>query len=181
MYKIAVLIGSLRRESFNRKLAKGLEELGKDLFTFEYADLGALPLFNEDLEANPPAGVTALKELVKGADGVLIVSPEYNRGYTPVLKNALDWGSRPSGKGVWSGKPCALAGMSPGAIGTAVAQSQIKGTLSFLGLRLLTQPELYLQYNQDFFAPDGTVAAERTRTFLGGFLKSFSDWIGTFK
>ena len=114
MKSLAVLVGSLRRESINLKLAKALETLGSDIFSFDYVDLN-LPLYNDDLWPEPPAGITMMKAKVAASDGALFVAPEYNRGITPIIKNAIDWGSRPYGKSCWPGKPTSIAGASPGA------------------------------------------------------------------
>jgi chromate reductase len=177
MYKLAVIVPSLRKNSLNRKLAEALATLGRERFIFEFVKLEGIPFFNEDLENDLPAAVAEMKKTVAAADGVLIVTPEYNRSFPAVLKNVLDWGSRPYGKGVWAGKCTASAGMSPGAVGTAVCQSQLRSLLSFLGALQMTRPEICLQYTPDFFAPDGSITAERTRTFLASFLAGFAGWI----
>jgi len=176
MHQVAVLVGSLRRDSYNRKLAKALEILGTGSFTIRYPDLN-LPLYNEDLWADPPAGVVQLKAEVEAADAVLFVTPEYNRGVTPVIKNAVDWGSRPWGKSSWAGKPAGIVGASPGAIGTAVAQSQLRSTLMILSLHVMAQPEVYLTVKDGQFAEDGTVTDDGTAKFLKGYLDKFGAWI----
>ena len=177
-HKIAVIVGSLRRDSLNRKLALALAELGKGFLTLEMPPLAEVPLFNQDLESEPPQAVLSMKRTVAEADGVLFVTPEYNRGIPAVLKNAVDWGSRPTGKGVWAGKPAATAGISPGAIGTAVAQSQLRPVLTMLGMRLMGQPEAYITGGPDYFDAAGAVAEERSRKFLLNFLTRFAQWIG---
>jgi chromate reductase len=118
-----------------------------------------------------------MKNLVREADGVLIVSPEYNRAVPGVLKNALDWGSRPYGKGCWAGKSAAVAGMSPGNVGAAVCHSQLRGQLNFLGMAQMPAPEICLKYTPDFFDAAGNVANGASRAFLGSFLNSFFEWI----
>ncbi|MDR2055499.1 MAG: NAD(P)H-dependent oxidoreductase [Desulfovibrio sp.] len=177
MHKLAVIVPSLRKNSINRKLAEALAALGREQFSFEFVKLEALPFFNEDLENDLPAAVVEMKKTVAAADGVLIVTPEYNRSFPAVLKNALDWGSRPYGKGVWAGKRTASVGMSPGAVGTAVCQSQLRSVLGFLGAAQMTSPEICLLYTPDFFAADGSIATERTRAFLASFLAAFAAWI----
>ena len=181
MYKLAVLVGSLKKESMNKKLAHGLAELGKDLFEFDFLNLESVPMFSEDLEKNLPGPVVELKNKVAEADAMLIVTPEYNRSYPALVKNTLDWCSRPAGQSVLGGKPLAIAGMSPGAVGTAVSQSHLRSIVGFLGMKHLGQPELYLQFNPEFFDASGKIASERTREFLGSFLKSFSGWIDSCK
>jgi chromate reductase len=176
MYKLAVIVPSLRKNSINRKLAEALAMLGRERFSFEFVKLGSIPFFNEDLENDLPDAVVEMKKIIAAADGVLIVTPEYNRSFPGILKNALDWGSRPYGKGVWIGKCAASVGMSPGSVGTAVCQSQLRSLLAFLGAVQMNRPEICLQYTPDFFAADGSIALERTRGFLASFLADFAAW-----
>jgi chromate reductase, NAD(P)H dehydrogenase (quinone) len=176
MHQVAVLVGSLRKDSHNRKLAHGLERLGAGSFAFHYPDLN-LPLYNEDLWAGPPAGVTALKAAVEAADAVLFVTPEYNRSITPITKNAIDWGSRPWGKTSWPGKPAGIVGISGGQIGTAVAQSQLRGILVNQAMVVMGQPEVYLTMKDGLFAEDGSVTDAGIARFLRGYLDSFAAWI----
>ncbi len=177
MYTIAVFVGSLRKESFNKKLALGLRELGKDLFRFNIVPLDDVPMYNQDLEEKLPAPVARIKQAVSQADGMLIVTPEYNRSIPPVLKNALDWCSRPPGKSVLSGKPTALAGTSPGAVGTAAAQSHLRSVLTMLGMVVMGQSEVYIVWNPGYFDADNRVVDEKNRAFLSTVLSKFSDWI----
>lgn len=182
MYKIAVIVGSLRQESYNKKFAHALARLAQEQGTmeFNFIDIGALPLFNQDLEPNPPAAVTELKRQIEAADGVLFVTPEYNRSVPGVLKNAIDWASRPYGKNSWAGKPAAICGTSPGAIGAALAQNQLRGIISgFLDMPTMGQPEMYLQYKDELFDADHKVTNEGTQKFLAGFLSAFEKWVGT--
>jgi chromate reductase len=176
--KIAVIVGSLRRESLNSKLASALAELGAGFASFDILSLGDVPMFNQDLEDDVPTPVLRLRENVRAADALLFLTPEYNRSIPAVMKNAVDWCSRPTGKGVLSGKPAATGGMSPGAVGTAVAQSQVKPVLLMLGVRLMGQPELYIHGGADYFDVGGKVADENNRRFLINFLKRFEAWIG---
>ena len=180
MITIAVVVGSLRRDSMNLKLAKALEKLAMGKLLFKYIQIDDLPLYNQDLEASLPAPVVRLKEDLESADGVLFVTPEYNRSIPGVLKNAIDWASRPYGKSSWAGKPAAIAGASPGAIGTAVAQSHLRGiTGGFLGMPTLGQPELYLNYKDGMFGDDHGVTDENTRKFLQSFIDKFISWVAT--
>ena len=176
MLKLAILVGSLRKESINKKLAMNLVELGKDKFDATILPLDDVPMFNQDLENNLPAPVVRLKESIKAADAALLVTPEYNRGIPPLMKNAVDWASRPYGAGVWLGKPTACCGISPSPVGTAVAQSQLRSTLAIVGARLICFPEVYLVETPDFFDAAGKITAERTRTYLRDFMGCLADW-----
>ena len=178
MHRIAILVGSLRKESINAIYAKALEKLGADQFTFDIVDMD-LPLYNNDLWENPPAKVLALKAAIKSASGVLIVTPEYNRSVPAVTKNAVDWASRPYGENAWAGKAVAITGASPGSQGTAVAQSQLRSTLIVLGTYVLGEPEVYITFKPEVFAADGTMLNEGTAKFLKGFLDKFSALIET--
>lgn len=174
MHTVAVIVGSLRRESINLRFAKALARLAESTLAFKFVELGDVPLYNEDLWARPPGGVTRLKSEVESADAVLFVTPEYNRGLPAVTKNVIDWGSRPYGKNSWAGKAGAIVGTSPGAIGTAVAQSQLRGILVGCGVRVLSQPEVYFQTRPGLIDDDFTVTDEKTRGFLAGFVTQFA-------
>ncbi len=180
MDRIAILVGSLRKESINATYAKALEKLGADQFTFDVVDMD-LPLYNNDLWDNPPAKVLALKAAIKAADGVLIVTPEYNRSVPAVTKNAVDWASRPYGENTWAGKAVAITGASPGSQGTAVAQAQLRSTMTVLGTYVLGEPEVYISFKPDVYAADGTVLNEGTAKFLKGFLDRFAALIDKVK
>lgn len=177
MYNIAVVVGSLRKASINKKLARALEKTGEDLFSFHFVDISKIPLYNQDMEDPVPPAVQAMKEAVSRADAVLFVTPEYNRSIPGVLKNILDWGSRPYGQNIWAGKAAAMAGSSAGAVGTAVAQSHLRSVLGFLGMRLNAQPEVYFQDHPGLMDEDGTVTDERTRRYLRAFLEAFAKWV----
>jgi len=177
MTKIAVLVGSLRKESINRKLAGALEKLAAGRMQFVYADLTNLPHYNEDLWDKVPDSVTQLKATLEGADAVLIVTPEYSRTYPGVIKDAIDWATRPWGKNSWAGKPLAITGTSPGAIGTAIAQQHLRTTMVAVGTAVMGQPELYYAYKPDHFGPDGDVTDEATKAYLEGWIDSFANWI----
>lgn len=176
--KIAVVVGSLRKNSYNKKLARALEKLAQGKMSFVYVDIGSLPLFNQDLESDLPSSVVKLKADIDSADGVLFVTPEYNRSIPGVLKNAIDWASRPYGQSSWAGKPAAICGTSPGAIGTAVAQTHLRSiTGGFLDMPTLGQPEMYITYKDEYFDDDQNVVNESTRKFLQGFLDKFAGWV----
>lgn len=178
MLKIAVVVGSLRKDSYNKKLAKSLEKLAAGKMEFSYVDIGSVPLFNQDLEASVPASVTKLKSEIEAADGVLFVTPEYNRSIPGVLKNAIDWASRPYGKSSWAGKPAAVCGTSQGAIGTAVAQAHLKQIIAgYLDMPLLGQPEMYVAYKEESFDADHNVTNDATKKFLQGFVDKFASWV----
>lgn len=174
---VAVLVGSLRKASFNRKLGLALAKLAAPGLVFRFVEIGDLPLYNQDLDGAFPPAATRLKEEVRAADAVLFVSPEYNRAVPGVLKNAIDWGSRPYGQSVWAGKPAAIAGASPGAVGTAAAQQQLRALLGYLDMPTLGQPEVFIQFKDGLIDGDGTVTNEGTKTFLAGFVTRFADWI----
>ncbi len=178
MSKIAVVVGSLRKDSYNRKLGLALEKLAKGKMEFVYLDIGSLPLFNQDLEANPPASVTKLKSEIESADGVLFITPEYNRSIPGVLKNAIDWGSRPYGKSSWAGKPAAICGTSPGAVGTGIAQNHLRAiTGGFLDMPTMGQPEMYITFKDDMFDADHNVLNDGTKKFFQSFLDKFDSWV----
>lgn len=177
MYTVAVFVGSLRKESFNKKLAESLAFIGKDIFRFNIVPLDDVPMYNQDLEVDLPAPVVRIKEAVAEADGVLLVTPEYNRSIPSVLKNAMDWCSRPYGKNSWTGKPAALAGTSPGAVGTAAVQSHLRSVMAMLGMIVMGQPELYIVWSKEYFDEAGHVADEKNEAYLRQFLTRFSTWI----
>src|SRR5664279_1060122 len=157
MTKIAVFVGSIREKSFNKTLAANLEKLAGDGVEFDYINVGGLPLFNEDLEPDFPAVAQTAKDQVESADGVLIVTPEYNRSAPGVLKNAIDWTSRPWGHNSFTGKPTGIVGASVGPIGTAVAQADLRHIMAYLGTKLMAQPELYVGTAHEYFDEKGVV------------------------
>jgi len=180
MKNIVVLVGSLRKDSINKKYAHALEKLAAGQFAFQYADMD-LPLYNDDLWQSPPAKVVALKDAIAKADGILIVSPEYNRSMPAVTKNAVDWASRPFGQNAWKGKAVAITGASPGSQGTAVMQSQLRSSLVILGTAVMGDPEVYISFKPELIDADGAIANEGTAKFLKGFLDSFDAWIDRVK
>jgi len=177
MSKIAVIVGSIRRDSINRKLAEALTKLAKPGTQFTFAKIDDLPLFSQDLEPSPPPSVTRLKGEIEGAGGVLIVTPEYNRSIPGVLKNAIDWASRPYGKNSFNGKPTAAIGASMGSVGTAAAQQHLRSILGYLNVILMGQPEGYIAFKQGLIDADGKITNEGTRKFLQGYVDAFSGWV----
>jgi chromate reductase len=177
MKNVAVLLGSLSENSINKTLAKAIEKLAQGRLHFDYLDIAALPFYNNDLWNNPPAAVTELKRRVEAADAVLIVTPEFNRSFPGLIKNALDWGSRPYGQSSWIGKPLALAGASVGAIGTAAVQSQLRSVLPVLGFVVMGQPEVYFQFQPGLIDEHFEVTDDQSRAFLAGFVDSYLAWI----
>lgn len=174
---VAVIVGSLRKESFSRKLAKAIAAVAPAHLKFDFVDIGQLQFFNQDLEATPTAEWTAFRDRVKAADAVLFVTPEYNRGVPGVLKNAIDVGSRPYGSSVWNGKPAAVVSNSPGAIGGFGAYHQLRQSLVFLNMPTVNQPETYVGGVAAMFDEKGELTNEATREFLTGFAQVFADGI----
>jgi chromate reductase len=174
---VAVVVGSLRKESFSRKLARAIAAVAPAHLTFDFVDIGQLQHFNQDLEATPTAEWTAFRERIKAADAVLFVTPEYNRGLPGVLKNAIDVGSRPYGSSVWNGKPAAVVSNSPGAIGGFGAYHQLRQSLVFLNMPTLNQPETYVGGVAALFDENGQLVNEASREFLTGFGKVFAEGI----
>ena len=176
MRKVAVLVGSLRVGSNSGKLAKALEKLGAGEFEFQYPDLN-LPLYNEDLWKNPPAGVLQMKEDIAAAQAVLFVTPEYNRSIPPVIKNTIDWGSRPWGQNSWTGKPVGIVGSSPGAVGSAAAQAHLRSIIVTQDVALLGAPEVYFTFKENAIDAAGNVADAGAQKFLKSYLDRFAKWI----
>jgi chromate reductase len=174
--KIAVVVGSNRRDSLNRKLARALAALGRGKFEVVWAQIDDLPLYNQDLEGDLPASVTRFKAEITGVDAVLFVTPEHSRSIPAVLKNALDWGARPWGKNSWAGKVAAVTGTSPGAISTALAQQHLRQILGAQGV-LLMGGEAYVQFKPGLIDDDGAIADDSTRGFLQAFVDQFGDLI----
>lgn len=174
--KVAVLVGSLRKGSYNRMMAKALCGLAPGL-ACEIVEIGDLPHYNQDLDENPPQQWKAFKERIRAADAVLFVTPEYNRSVPGVLKNAIDVGSRPYGQSAWSGKPCAVMTVSPGAIGGFGANHHLRQSLVFLDMPCLQQPEAYVGGAARLFDGEGGIADDKTRQFLAGFMERFAAWI----
>ena len=175
-YPIAVVVGSLRRDSFNRKFAGALAQLGPAEFSFDQVSIGDLPLYDQDDDANPAESVKRLKAQITAARGVIFVTPEYNRSIPGVLKNAIDHASRPYGQSVWAGKPAGLVGVSVGAIGTAIAQQHLRGMLGYLDMPTLGQPEVFVQMKDGLFDASGGFGAD-SRKFLQGWMDRYVAWV----
>ena len=175
--RVAVVVGSLRKDSFNRKLAKALVANAPPSLSLEIVEIGALPHYNQDDDAAPPAPSVAFKQQIAAADAVLFVTPEYNRSVPGVLKNALDVGSRPYGKSAWSGKPAAVITLSPGAIGGFGANHHLRQSLVFLDMPVLQQPEAYIGGAGDMFDEAGAIKKPETKQFLDKFMAAFASWI----
>ncbi len=174
---VAVIVGSLRKDSYNRKLTQALAKLAAPGLTLQIAEIGDLPLYNQDLDGSFPPAATRLKDQIRAADAVLFVTPEYNRGLPGVLKNAIDWASRPYGQSAFPGKPAAIVGASVGTIGTAVAQQQLRAILGYLDMPTLGQPEVFLHFKDGLVAEDGSITNEGTEKFLQSFVTKFAAWI----
>jgi chromate reductase len=175
---VCVLVGSLRKASFSRMLAKVMISLAPPSMTLDIVEIGQMPFYNEDLETvAPPEAWTAFRQRVKSADGILFVTPEYNRALTAVLKNALDVGSRPYGSSVWDRKPGAIVSNSPGAVGAFGANHILRQSLVFLNVPAMQQPEAYISHVEKLFDKDGMIAGEGTRKFLHDFMQAFANWV----
>ncbi len=174
---IVVIVGSLRKESFNRKMANVLRELAPPSLKLEIVEIGQLPLYNQDLDSDPPAAWKEFRERVKKADGVLFVTPEYNRSVPAPLKNAVDVGSRPYGQSAWDKKPAAVVSVSPGAIGAFGANHHLRQSLVFLNMPAIQQPEAYIGGADKLFDADGKIVNDGTRGFLAKFLEAFAAWV----
>jgi len=178
--KIGVIVGSLRRDSFNRKLAVALAKLAPADVTFEVLEIGDLPLYNQDDDGDQAPQVKRLKSEIAAADGLLFVTPEYNRSMPGVLKNAIDHASRPYGKSAWAGKPAGVIGVSVGAIGTALAQQHLRNVLAYLDVPTLGQPEAFIQMKDGLFEADGSIG-EASRGFLQGWMDRYLAWVDRHK
>ena len=175
-YQIAVVVGSLRRDSFNRRLATAIVKLAPPEFTFKQVQIGDLPLYNQDDDENQAESVKRLKNGIESAQGVLFVTPEYNRSIPGVLKNAIDHASRPPGQNSWAGKPAGVLGASIGVMGTAMAQQHLRNILTFLGIPTLGQPEAYIHVTDDLFDEDGNIGAE-SRQFMQDWMDAYVAWV----
>lgn len=174
---VAVFVGSLRKDSFTRKLANALIAMAPAPLKLEIVEIRQLPLYNQDDDANPPAASVAFKERVQKADAVLFMTPEYNRSVPGVLKNAIDIASRPYGKSVWNGKPGAVISLSPGAIGAFGANHHLRQSLVFLNVPAMQQPEAYIGHAAKLFDESGKLTDDSARDFLSKFVQAFAQWI----
>jgi chromate reductase len=176
-YKVGVFVGSLSRQSINRRLARALFNLAKGDLELEEISIGNLPLYNRDFDSDYPPEGKALKEAIAKVDALMFVTPEYNRSIPGALKNAIDWGSRPWGTNAFAHKPSACIGTSPGKIGTAVAQQHLRSILSFVNSPELAQPEAYIQFTDGLITEDGVVTDDSTAEFLRSWLRGFEEFI----
>jgi chromate reductase len=175
-HQIAVIVGSLRKDSFNRALANAIVKLAPPEFAFTQVKIGDLPLYNQDDDGNPSESVRRLKNAIRAAHGLLFVTPEYNRSIPGVLKNALDQASRPYGQSAWAGKPAGVIGVSVGAIGTALAQQHLRNVLAYLDVPTLGQPEAFIQAKEGLFDESGDIGAT-SKQFLQGWMDRYVDWV----
>lgn len=172
---IAVVVGSIRKESFNKQFAQALAKLFPADVTVKFIRIDDLPLYSQDDDGNAAPQVTRLREEIKAADGVLFVTPEYNRSIPGVLKNAIDHASRPWGKSVWAGKPAAVAGVSVGAIGTAMAQQHLRNVLAYLAMPTLAGNEVFVQWKEGL-VENGEIGPN-SKEFVQGFVNAFVAWV----
>jgi len=176
---VAVLVGSLRRESFTRKLAIAMKGIAPAPLALELVEIRDLPLYDQDLEASPPAPWVAFRERIRRADALIFATPEYNRSVPGVLKNAIDVGSRPLGRSVFDGKPGAVISNSPGALGGFGANHHLRQSLVFLNVPTMQQPEAYIGRVAELFDAEGGFANPATRQFVETFLIAFAAWVET--
>ncbi|HET7811111.1 MAG TPA: NAD(P)H-dependent oxidoreductase [Steroidobacteraceae bacterium] len=175
--QVGYVVGSLRKDSYNRKLAQALIRLGPPDFNFKELHIGDLPLYDQDEDRSQAPEVQRLKSELRAVDAVMFVTPEYNRSIPGVLKNAIDHASRPYGQNAWAGKPAGIIGASIGAIGTAIAQAHLRTVLGYVDMPLLGQPEVYIQVKDGFFDEAGNIANAETRKFLHGWMDKYVAWV----
>jgi len=175
-FQIAVIVGSLRRDSFNRKVATAIAKLGPAEFSFVQLPVGDLPLYNQDDDGNPADAVKQLKSSIAASQGLLFVTAEYNRSVPGVLKNAIDHASRPYGQSAWAGKPAGILGASVGAMGTAMAQQHLRNILAYLDVPTLGQPEAFIQAREGLFDEAGNFAGSNMQ-FLQSWMDQYVTWV----
>lgn len=175
-YEIAVVVGSLRQDSINLKLATAITKMMPSEFSAKFLQIGDLPLYNQDSDGKQPQSVQKLKEEIGAAHGLLFVTPEYNRSIPGVLKNALDHGSRPYGQNAWAGKPAGVIGASVGAIGTALAQQHLRNILAYLDVPTLGQPEAFIHVKEGFFDEAGNIG-EGSKKFIQTWVDRYVAWL----
>jgi chromate reductase, NAD(P)H dehydrogenase (quinone) len=178
--QIGVVVGSLRKESFNRKMANALARMQPESLKLEIVEIGQLPLYNQDLDENPPKEWVDFRNKVRTYDGILFVTPEYNRSVPAPLKNAIDVGSRPYGKSVWNGKPTAVMSVSPSAMGGFGSNHHLRQSLVFLNMPVMQQPEAYVGGADKLFNERGEITNDRTRDFLKSFIDGYASWVERF-
>jgi chromate reductase len=176
-HRIALVVGSLRRESINGRLADALVAMAPAELSFERLRIDDLPLYDQDDDASQAEPVRRIKREISASGGLLFVTPEYNRSIPGVLKNALDHASRPYGQSAWAGKPAGVIGASPGAAGSAMAQQHLRNVLAYLDCPTLGQPEAFVQVKDGFFDASGAITSEGTRKFLQGWMDRYAAWI----
>jgi chromate reductase len=174
---IAVIVGSLRKESLNLKMAKAIIAIAPETLVFKILEISELQMYNQDLDETPPIAWTDFRNQLKDFDGILFVTPEYNRSVPAVLKNAIDVGSRPYGKSSWNGKPAAVVSVSPGHIGGFGANHHLRQSLVFLNVPVMAQPEAYISNAGDLFDKQGNLLNESNLEFLRKFMLAFSEWV----
>ncbi len=175
-YRIAVVVGSLRKDSFNRKLAGAIVRLAPSEFSFKQVQIGDLPLYNQDDDTNQAESVKRLKAEITDSHGLLFVTPEYNRSMPGVLKNAIDNASRPYGQSAWAGKPAGVLGASVGAIGTAMAQQHLRNVLAYLNVPTLGQPEAFIHAKDGLFDENGNIGPD-SKKFLQNWMDQYVSWV----
>src|SRR5690606_10373057 len=175
-YQVGLVVGSLRRDSFNRQLADAVIKLAPEELSFKSLEIGDLPLYNQDDDDNPAEEVKRLKREISDSAAILFVTPEYNRSVPGVLKNALDHASRPYGQSAWEGKPAGVIGTSIGAIGTAVAQQHLRISMAYLDMVAMGQPEVFIHVQEGMFDDEGAVSGD-TRDYLQGWMDKYVDWV----
>lgn len=177
-YNVGVIVGSLRKDSFNRKIAQAAIAVAPSSLAFSFIGTGDLPLYNADLETDtPPAAWTAFRDAVRGVDAILFVTPEYNRSVPGALKNAIDVGSRPAGKSAWSGKPCAVISVTQGMLGALGANHHLRQSFVFLNMPAMQAPEAYIGQVAPMFDDQGTLTNTATRDFLAKYMDAFGKWV----
>lgn len=175
--RIAIIVGSLRKESFNRKMASAIIHMAPKSLEFEILDIGHLPLYNQDLDDNPPQEWKEFRDNLREFDGVLFVTPEYNRSVPGVLKNAIDIGSRPYGHSVWDGKPGAVISVSPSSIGGFGANHHLRQMLVFLNIPVLQQPEAYIGNAGEIFDESGKIKSDSVKKYIQQFIQAYEEWV----
>ena len=180
-YRVAVVVGSLRRGSWNRALAHAVISLAPADFSFEFVEIGELPLYSQDYDADFPDVAKRFKESIEAADALLFVTPEYNRSIPGVLKNAIDIASRPWGTNSFAGKPGAAIGASIGATGSALSQQHLRNVLTYVDVPVLAQPEVFIAFKDGLIDGDGKISNDDTRKFLQGFVDKYVEWVKRFR
>ena len=180
-YSVGIVVGSLRKDSFNRKIAHTFIKVAPATLKPEIVEIGDLTLFNQDIEAHPPASWVAFKSKIKAADAVLFVTPEYNRSMPGVLKNTIDVASRPYGQSAWEGKPAGIISGSIGACGGFGANHHLRQSLTYLNMPTMQQPEAYIGHADKLFDEHGKLVNDGTRKFLQDFMQAFANWVETIR